>query len=416
VNQDDGPKLTLLGKLFILAFMGICGFGAWWLIMKDRDGGGNDAVVGGGTEPPVSHNSPSSPDSPAPSPQSEDQTVVKIAYGTEKKRWLHWAVEEFEKTKDGGKIEIDLLPMGSLEGARATVAGDEEIHVWSPASGAYRNVFVDEWQLKYSGGNPIAREEALALSPMVFVIWKERHDAFIANYGEMNFDTISEALNDPGGWSSIAEKPEWGFFKFGHTNPNQSNSGMLALTLMAHHFHQKTQPLEMRDIVNPEFQQWLRKIEGAVSGLSNSTGNMMRDMVLKGPATYDCVLVYENVAIDYLKNAEGRWGQLHIVYPKLNMWNDNPYYIIDAEWTSKEQRKAAETFLDFLMSSDVQQQSLVHGFRPGDPAVSIKEPESPFTKYSQYGIRIDVPAVADPPTAEAINNLLTGWQRIRNAN
>ena len=32
---------------------------------------------------------------------------------------------------------------------------------------------------------------------------------------------------------------------------------------------------------------------------------------------------------DYLKNAEGRWGSLRVVYPAENMWNDNPYYILD---------------------------------------------------------------------------------------
>ena len=46
--------------------------------------------------------------------------------------------------------------------------------------------------------------------------------------------------------------------------------------------------------------------------------------MLKGPSSYDAVFVYESVAIDYLKNAEGRWGALHIIYPAYNMWNDNP--------------------------------------------------------------------------------------------
>src|SRR5262249_57845261 len=75
--------------------------------------------------------------------------------------------------------------------------------------------------------------------------------------------------------------------------------------------------------------------------MSNSTGNMMRDMVLKGPSSFDAVFVYESVAIDYLKNAEGRWGQLRAIYPKLNMWSDNPYYVLDTPWTTDAQKKAA---------------------------------------------------------------------------
>ncbi len=49
------------------------------------------------------------------------------------------------------------------------------------------------------------------------------------------------------------------------------------------------------------------------------------------------------------------------------MWNDNPFYVLDAPWSSKEQRQAAGTFLDFLMTESIQKQSLAHGFRRGKP-------------------------------------------------
>src|SRR5215475_11097178 len=116
----------------------------------------------------------------------------------------------------------------------------------------------------------------------------------------------------------------------------------------------------------------MQGFERAVSGLSNSTGNMMKEMVLKGPSSYDALLVYENVTIDYLKNAEGRWGQLRIVYPEYNAWNDNPYYIIDALFSSKEQPQASETFLIYLLSEQIQKPSLILGFRPENPNVPIK--------------------------------------------
>src|SRR5262249_48825723 len=150
----------------------------------------------------------------------------------------------------------------------------------------------------------------------------------------------------------------------------------------------KTKNLAAADVVDANFQTQLGTIEKAVT-LSDSTGTMMKEMVLKGPSAYDCVFAYESVAIDYVKSAAGRWGELHIVYPHLNMWNDNPYYIIDAPWTSADQRKAAEAFLDFLMSEKVQKQALVHGFRPGNPQVPVVFPDSPFTLYQRYGLRND---------------------------
>src|SRR5260370_842389 len=119
-------------------------------------------------------------------------------------------------------------------------------------------------------------------------------------------------------------------------------------------YQKKTKDLGLKDVVDVGFQNWLQNFERGVSGLSNSTGNMMREMVLKGPSSYDALFVYESVTIDYLKNAEGRWGQIRVVYPEYNAWNENPYYIIDAPWSSKDQRKAAEAFLAFLLSEPIQ--------------------------------------------------------------
>jgi Ca-activated chloride channel family protein len=393
----DGPKLTGLGKFFIALFVAGCVAGAYYLfVQKPKSAGTRGSSSGTG---PVFD-----------SFSSSDHVEVGIAYGTEKERWLKWAVDEFAKTRDGKKIKVNLIPMGSLEGAHALLNGDQRIQVWSPASALYKDIFVQEWQVKYSQ-NPILKEEPLALSPMVFVFWDERYQAFLPKYKTVSFGTLAQALQEKGGWESIAQKPEWGLFKLGHTHPNESNSGLMTIVLAAYSYQKKSKGLELKDVVDVGFQNWLQTFEHGVSGLSNSTGNMMREMVLKGPSSYDALIVYESVAIDYLKNAEGRWGQLRVVYPEYNAWNDNPYYIIDAPWSSKDQRKAAETFMQFLLSEPIQKESLTHGFRPANPSVAIKFPESPFVKYADYGIRVDLAKICDPPHGEVVNNLLQSWQR-----
>ena len=393
----DGPRLTALGKIFIFLFVALCVTGAYYFFQNNRatskskapvgSGGMLDSLTGGG-----------------------NAVELGIAYGTEKQRWLEWAVEEFAKTRDGKRVKVDLIPMGSLEGAHALLNGDQRIQVWSPASALYKDTFVQEWQVKYST-NPILKEEPLALTPMVFVMWDERYQAFAQKYKAVSFATVGQALQEKGGWDSIAQKPDWGLFKFGHTHPNESNSGLMAIVLAAYSYQKKTKDLQLKDVVDVGFQNWLQGLERAVSGLSNSTGNMMKEMVLKGPSSYDALLVYESVTIDYLKNAEGRWGQLRVVYPEYNAWNDNPYYIIDAPWSSKEQKQAAQAFLNFLLSEPIQKQSLVHGFRPANPNVPVKFADSPFVKYADYGIKVDLAKICEAPRGEVVNNLLQSWQR-----
>ncbi|MDP9122661.1 MAG: substrate-binding domain-containing protein [Acidobacteriota bacterium] len=410
---ETPPKLTFLGKLIVLLFVGGCIYAAYYLFLRKPVGGPGRAPGATG---------PTGQQAQAPAEGGGflglgggDGTPVEIgiAYGTEKERWLQWAAAEFGKTSDGKRIKIDMIPMGSLEGAQAVLAGDTRIHVWSPASAVYRETFQNEWQVKHGSAKPIARAENLALSPMVFVMWKERFDAFTTKYGEVSWKTMGQALAETSGWQAIAGKPEWGLFKLGHTHPNQSNSGLMTLLLMAYDFRGKSRGLTLQDILDPSYIAWSQQFERGVLGLSNSTGNMMREMVLKGPSAYDALVVYESVAIDYLKNAEGRWGELHVSYPKRNMWSENPYYILDTPWSTPKQREAAGKFLDFLLTEQVQKESLEHGFRPGNPAVPVRFATSPFVLYQKFGLSIDVGTICEPPEAEVVNNLLAAWERSR---
>src|SRR4029077_6358607 len=218
--MTDGPKLTGLGKFFIFVFIVVCVAGAYYFFTNktpwsppgksgNPSGGMFDGLGGG------------------------EQVEIGIAYGTEKQRWLEWAVQEFAQTREGKRIKVNLIPMGSLEGAHALLNGDQRIQVWSPASALYKDIFVQEWQIKYSQ-NPILKEEAIALSPMVFVVWDERYQAFVQKYKTVSFATLSQALQEKGGWETIAQKPEWGLFKFGHTHPNESNSGLMTIVLTAY--------------------------------------------------------------------------------------------------------------------------------------------------------------------------------------
>jgi len=404
----DGPKLTFVGKFFILLLIAGSFAGAYYLFFMRGTGGGatgSGATGGSGVDARTSVE----PGTGLPGTSVE----FGIAYGTEKERWLKWAVDEFSRTGAGRGIKINLIGMGSLEGAQALLRDDAEskkIHVWSPASALYTDVFLSEWQMKFNR-QPFVRAEQLALSPMVFVLWKERYDAFTPKYGEVTFKSVATAMKEPSGWAGIADKPDWGLFKFGHTHPNQSNSGLMTLVLLAHDLTGQTGELTMKDILQPGFQSGMTEIERAVRGLVKSTGTMMRDMVLRGPSSYDGLFVYESVVIDYLHNAENRWGPLHVIYPKTNMWNDNPYYIVDAPWSTPEQRKAADAFLEFLLSEPIQKQSLVHGFRPANVSVPVRFPDSPFVKFESSGLKIDIGTVVEAPKAQVINELLGSWQR-----
>ncbi len=245
---------------------------------------------------------------------------------------------------------------------------------------------------------------------MVFVMWEARYKPFQKKLGEPTFKSINQAMRlrdgDKTGWAAIAGQSDWMFFKFSHTHPQKSNSGLMTLVLMAYDFFGKTDGLSGADLTRSDFQDFFESTEtgivAPIGTLVDSTGNLMDDMVRKGPSTYDVVFVYESVAIDRLRNAEGRWkDSLRVVYPKFNMWNDNPYYILDVPWSTPEQRKAAAVFLGYLTSPAVQAKAMDHGFRPANMNVPTNTADSPFVKYKDYGLKLDLGGgMCAPPKTE----------------
>ena len=77
-------------------------------------------------------------------------------------------------------------------------------------------------------------------------MWKPRHDAFLRKYAKLDFRTLAKAMQEPGGWGEIAGRPDWGHFKFGHTDPDRSNSGLQMLVLMGYELSGKRGGLDVR--------------------------------------------------------------------------------------------------------------------------------------------------------------------------
>lgn len=392
--MNDGPSIKPAGIAVILLFVGACLAGAWWLFAKRSPTAGGDPIA-----------------TTTPGLQAGGKTVtVGVAYGSEKRKWFEWAADAFAQTPDGQGITIDLKPMGSLEGGQAILRGDTSIHLWSPASSQALAGFKTDWEVRQSG-EPFLMNESLALTPMAFVWWKDRLEAFQAKYKTVSFKTIGQALDEKTGWAGIAGKPEWGLFKFAHTHPAQSNSGQTTLVGYAYEYYGINRGLTLAQVLDPQFQGWMQHFAVSVTGLSNSTGTLMKELVLKGPSAYDCIFVYESAAIDYLKSAEGRWGELRIVYPQQNLWNEHPAVVLNAPWSSAAQRAGAKAFVKFLLSEPAQQMALKHGLRPANPDVAVLTPDSPFTQFQRYGLRNDLGSTGEAPSPEVVLNLVQSWQR-----
>jgi hypothetical protein len=345
---------------------------------------------------------------------------LSVLYSTEKEAWINEAVRRFELSgaRVGGRpIEITLSSSGSREMYLDILDGKAEPDVMSPASMLQISLLQDLSATKFGTPvvNPADRDTCrpVLTSPVVLVAWRERAEVLWGDdpNGRL-WLRLQEALTDPQGWASYGQS-EWGFIKFGHTNPLKSNSGFQTLLLMTYNYLGKTDNLTAQDILgNPGYQTWLLDFENTVSKFGDSTGTYMKEIISYGPSVYDFVTVYEATAIGQIENAVGKYGQLVVTYPPATSLSDHPFCVLQTGWVSETEAEAAGLFLDFLTDLEMQTLALLdYGFRPVHPHVAIDQTGSPFLQYIDNGIQLALPPEVEVPPGNVLNTLLEFWAR-----
>jgi ABC-type Fe3+ transport system substrate-binding protein len=350
-------------------------------------------------------------------PRPGGVTEISMLYSSEKKEWVEAAAVGFQK--EHPEIKLMLSAKGSLSAAQAILDGKEKPTVFSPADSLVMNLLVSDYQTKNRADLfATSGDEApqpLVITPLVFVAWEDRAEALRkASGGVITWKAIHKAVTANEGWPAIKGNKEWGFVKLGHTDPTQSNSGLQALLSMTLEFYGKPTGLEVSDVLSPKYQQFIKELEKGVPRFEISTGQFMTDMIRFGPSKYDVAVVYENLAVSQIENAEGRWGALKIYYPATTLWSDHPAAVLKAEWVTEPQRAAARAWLDYLHSHPAQELALTYGFRPADPTVPIKtaDAKNPFTRLAPQGVKVDINPMATPPEGAVIRNLMLMWSRV----
>jgi ABC-type Fe3+ transport system substrate-binding protein len=342
-----------------------------------------------------------------------DQTEITFLYSTEKKDWVESCATAFKKAEPS--IKLTIQGQGSLDAAQAVAEGKATPTLWSPADSSVLALADSDYRTRTNASLWDLGQDApqpLVLTPLVWVAWDDRAQVLQkSGGGVVNWKAIHKAVASPQGWPAVGGKSDWGFVKLGHTDPTRSNSGLQALLLMTLEFYGKRGGLEVGDVLKPDYQAFVKETEKGVTRFETSTGTFMTEMVLYGPSKYDIAVVYENLAIAQVGNAQGRWGDLHVYYPDLTLWSDHPIALFSS--ATAKQKDAARKWIAFLRSRPMQEQALRFGFRPSDPSVPLKsaDPNNPFNKLAANGIKIDLPPVAETPSGAVVRAILTMWSR-----
>lgn len=343
-----------------------------------------------------------------PTPTEPGTVTLRFAYSSEKKAWLEQVLPQFAathpKTPSGKPIVVEAKSFGSGEASAAILEGSFKAHVYSPASSAYLALLNDQWRTGHGGKQIAPASEPLVLSPIVIAMWKPMAEALGWPKKDIGWADIIKVSKDPRGWASLGH-PEWGAFKLGHTHPEFSNSGLLAVLAEGYAAAGKQRDLSRADLEKPRTRDYLHQIESAIVHYGKSTGLFTDQMLDHGPGYMSAAVTYENLVIESYTKATKAPFPLVAIYPvEGTFWSDHPYAILDG--VSADEKAAGEQLLAFLKAQPQQEVARGLGFRPADPKLAIAAPLD-----EAHGVDPKQPqTLLDVPNVDVLNALLEAWR------
>jgi len=338
-----------------------------------------------------------------------DRLELTFTYGSEKEKWINEATAEFNRaghrSSSGKPIYVRAIAMGSGEAIDEVMEGHRQPDIISPASAAFIKLGNSQSQSRY-GKDLISSTDNLLLSPVVIAMWKPMAEAIGWGKKPIGWADILALARSQKGWDAYGY-PQWGRFKFGHTHPQFSNSGLISLFAEVYAGSGKTAGLTLADVNKAHTADFLSGIEKSVVHYGSSTGFFGRQMFLSGPQYLSAAVLYESMVIESYSQNNLPFPMVAI-YPKEGtFWSDHPIGIVEREWVTPEHREAAKTYIQYLLQPAQQAKAITYGFRPGSVDVPLASPID-----AAHGIDPKEPKTTlEVPTVPVMDAILNLWQQ-----
>ncbi len=345
---------------------------------------------------------------------SSTPVTLTVAYTTEKQAWMKEAVASFNQqhiSACDGPITVTTIPNdGSGQSMQDILDGSIKPDVWSPAGNVWLTLLNQQWQQKYGTtiiGTSANQNPSLVKSPVVIAMWKPMAEALGWPNKPISWAEIAQLSVNPSGWAAYGH-PEWGDFKFGHTNPDDSNSGLDAVIAENYAAVKKQRDLTSSDVDSSSAREFVANVESSIIHYGESTGTFATEMFTKGPNYLSAAVMYENLVVEA---NEGQFTK-NLAYPVVaiypeegTFYSDHPYALLHASWVTPAEQAAALAFQNYLLAPAQQQQALQYGFRPASGVLAAPLNQAHGVDTSQPTTLLQV------PDASVINAIETSWNQ-----
>jgi Ca-activated chloride channel homolog len=340
---------------------------------------------------------------PVTAPAGSQQ--LSFVVSPEKEELLRGVVTKFNASAEqvaGKRVFVTMKAMNSGDAESAIARGRLKPDVWSPAGSFWGRLLNLRADRPYVGDdNP-----SIVRTPLVIAMWEPMARALGYPGKPVSFQDIVRLATDPRGWAA-AGKPEYGRFKYVHTNPDSSTSGAEAVTGSYYALVGKREGLTAADVARAAPR--VKDLERSIVHYGDST-LFIEDQLCRGGLAYASAVAMEETTVIDFNRRHCSSTKLVSLYPQEgSFFSDSPYIVLNADWVTPADRQAAAAFQRYLAREVTADAAGRFGFRPGD------EETAPA------GL-VNVAGGADPtrprrvlslPEPSVLNRVLTTWRRDR---
>src|SRR4051794_40028993 len=349
-----------------------------------------------------SSSSASSPSAPAV-PKGALQLDMRVS--PEKEALLKPLVRQFNAsgaTAAGKRVFVVMRAENSGDTEAAIVRGAERPDVWSPAGTFWGRLLDLQADKAYVGdANP-----SIVRTPLVIAMWEPMARVLGWPGKQISIQDILRLATAPSGWAA-AGKPEYGRFKYVHTNPDSSTSGAEAVAGSYYAFVGKQEGLTGADVARAAPK--VKSLERAIVHYGDST-LFIEDELCKGGLAYASAAAMEETTVIDFNRRRCSQTKLVALYPKEGSFvSDSPYITLNAPWVTPAKHDAAAAFQKYLAQKITPAVAGAEGFRSGDeeaaPAGLVGAGSGADPKQPRRTLTLPTPAV--------LNSVLQTWRRDR---
>ncbi|KAJ3121288.1 hypothetical protein HK098_003797 [Nowakowskiella sp. JEL0407] len=347
--------------------------------------------------------------------RSSNKLTVSLFSANTKQLWLEGMQKEFNDQNFPVENTVMTAAINITHGGSNVSSINPLPDSWSPQNFLWIQQLSDQYKNNISylfpNGSPDCK--SVAVSPVGIAMWKPMAEAMGWPNANIGWKDIISIAGNNSGWSTYG-KP-WGALRFGHGQPEFSNSGRLTLIAAIYALTTPSGGISVNDANSTAAAAALQKLSAAVQHMGAIDTDLIALMAKRGLTYLHAASTYEANVIQFnLKNPTQE--RLVFIYPSDGtFWSENPLCVLTGD---QNRASVVKKFRDYILTRNAQTKLVQLGLRPVTTFADISLTQTSGTLFSQANGVLAQKTLENVkqipyPNAETMQAVINTWKNVK---